>query len=231
VGGAGTVVAVETQGGETIPCCLLGVTIGVRPRIELAKSAGLAAGRGVLVSEYLETSAPDVFAAGNVAQVSDPRTGGTWLELLWGAARIQGEAAGANMAGAHKVCTRSASFNVVRVGGIITATIGTVVGSTDPNLVTFAGSGGEGWTRARDKWTAQDLAEVSQVRVMMDERTIVGAVVMGDQSPRAPLLRMVEAGVDITPIRSALLRHPTTAIDLIAGFCRGWERSFAAAWE
>jgi NADPH-dependent 2,4-dienoyl-CoA reductase/sulfur reductase-like enzyme len=230
LGEAGRVTAVETQAGETIPCCMLGVTIGVRPRIELAKSAGLATERGALVSEYLETSAPDVFAAGNVAQVRDPRTGGTCLELLWGAARMQGQVAGANMAGAHGVCTRSVSFNVVRVGGIITATIGTVVGNADQNLLTVTGSGSEGWRWARDKWTVENFPAVSQVRVLVGERTIAGAVVMGDQSPRRPLLRMVEAGVDITPIRLALLQYPNLGIDLIARFCREWERSFAAAW-
>ena len=108
VGKRGSVVAVETKAGEIIPCTVLGTAIGVRPQMELAQRAGLTTDRGVLVNEYLETSAADVYAAGDVAQVRDPSTGGTWSEALWPTARMQGQVAGANMAGSCIVCTRRA---------------------------------------------------------------------------------------------------------------------------
>ena len=58
-----------------IPCSLLAVAIGVRPRTSLAKSAGLTLNKGIRVSESLLTSDPDIFAAGDVAEVLDPSPG------------------------------------------------------------------------------------------------------------------------------------------------------------
>ena len=75
VGREGRVVAVETGEGTRIPCDLVAVAIGVRPRIELARAAGLACERGVLVDEYLRTSEEDIFASGDVAETPNPVTG------------------------------------------------------------------------------------------------------------------------------------------------------------
>ena len=54
---------VETQAGETVPCQVLAVAIGVRPRVDLGKSAGLTVDKGIVVNNYLQTSRPEVYAA------------------------------------------------------------------------------------------------------------------------------------------------------------------------
>ena len=72
---SGRVVAAETGDGTQIPCELVAVAIGVRPRIELARAAGLACERGILVDEYLRTSEEDIFASGDVAETPNPVTG------------------------------------------------------------------------------------------------------------------------------------------------------------
>ncbi len=66
LGSNGKLTAVETAAGETISCELLGVAIGVKPRIELASQSGLAVQRGVLVDSYLRSSVPNIFVAGIV---------------------------------------------------------------------------------------------------------------------------------------------------------------------
>ena len=83
LGKGGALTAVVTKAGDMIRCHVLGVAIGVRPRIGLAQQGGLATAKGILVNEYLETSASDVYAAGDVAQVRDSRTGSIWQEALW----------------------------------------------------------------------------------------------------------------------------------------------------
>jgi 3-phenylpropionate/trans-cinnamate dioxygenase ferredoxin reductase component len=70
--GNGEVAAVRTSSGRTIECDFAVVGIGVAPRIQLAVEAGLDVDNGILVDEKLQSSAPNVFAAGDVANAWHP---------------------------------------------------------------------------------------------------------------------------------------------------------------
>ncbi|HEX2207840.1 MAG TPA: FAD-dependent oxidoreductase, partial [Longimicrobium sp.] len=156
VGENGRLVAVETVAGERIPCDLLAVAVGIRPRLELAKAAGIETDRGVSVSQTLETSAPDVFAAGDVAQVLDPATGRAELDALWNSALRMGRAAGANMAGAGAPYLKHVPMNVTRVAGLVTTVIGAVGGGKDPDLKTMTRGQSESWTARGPSATVQE---------------------------------------------------------------------------
>ncbi|MDY7096069.1 MAG: NAD(P)/FAD-dependent oxidoreductase [Acidobacteriota bacterium] len=67
--------AVVTKDGEEIDCQFVGLTVGVSPNIAFLEGSGIECDRGVLVDEHLRTSAPGVFAAGDCAQLRDPKPG------------------------------------------------------------------------------------------------------------------------------------------------------------
>jgi 3-phenylpropionate/trans-cinnamate dioxygenase ferredoxin reductase subunit len=108
--GNGSVQGVRTTNGDVIEGDLVVVGIGVTPRDKLAREAGLTIENGIVVDEFLRTSAPDIFAAGDVASTWNPRYNKRIRVEHWANALNQGPAAARNMLGQEAAYTKLPYF-------------------------------------------------------------------------------------------------------------------------
>ena len=228
LGKRGRVQGVRLLDGRTLRCDILAYAIGIRPRVKLAQEAGLAIDRGVLANEYLQTSNPNIYVAGDVAQVYDPMSKRSIIDSLWGPAREQGHIAGLNMAGEKRAYIKSAPFNVTRLAGLTTTIIGTVGGGHDNDLVGIARGDSETWRALPDAIVAQTGFEVNRLRLLVGEKTLLGAIVMGDQKLSFPLEKIISANADISSIRDKLLQPGAPIADIIIDYWTTWRAQYAS---
>ena len=227
MGRNGRMNSVRLQDGRTIKADMVAYAVGIRPCLELVKQANFALDRGILVDEHLQTNDPDVFAAGDVAQVYDPLTGHSVLDSLWNPAREQGNAAGLNMAGRKTAYLKSAPFNVTRLAGLTTTIIGTVGRGNDKDMIGIARGDSETWRELPEAIVAQNGFDVNHMRLLIGEKNVVGAIVMGDQTLSWPLQKMIAGKADISSIRDNLLEPNAALADLIAQFWLIWREKVA----
>lgn len=223
LGQNGKIQAARLADGRALKADLLAYAIGIAPRLELARRSGLDCERGILVNETMQTSQPDIYAAGDVAQVFDPASGRYLLDSLWNPAREQGRAAARNMTGHAGPYVKPAVFNVTRLAGLTVTIIGAVGTQGDPDLLGIARGDSETWRQVPDVIVAQGGFEVNRLRLMVGEKHILGAVVMGDQKLSRPLQRLVTQKTDITPVRPQLLAPNAPIADILAAFVSGNE--------
>lgn len=99
--GSGSTYLTQTRNGRSVEGDLIIVGIGIRPQTDLAERGGLAVGNGIIVNEYLQTSHPDIYAAGDNAYFPSEALQTRMRVEHWDNALHQGKTAGRNMAGGH----------------------------------------------------------------------------------------------------------------------------------
>ncbi len=122
----GGVDAVLTQDEEKINCQFVGITIGVHPNIEIIKNSDINTGRGVLVNEFLETNIPDVYAAGDCAEIEIENRPLNRVEQLWYTGRMQGKVLAKTICGDRTAYDRGIWYNSAKFFDIEYQTYGQV---------------------------------------------------------------------------------------------------------
>lgn len=113
--------------GETMEFDLLVLAVGVRPNVTLLK--GIAnIDKGIVINEKSETSAKDIYAAGDCTQTLDISSGENRIMALLPGAYMQGECAGINMAGGNMIFNKAIPMNAIGIFGKYILTAGNYTG-------------------------------------------------------------------------------------------------------
>jgi len=124
---AGQPTAVTLQSGARIPTQVVVCAAGTRPNVDFAAQTGLKINKGVVVNLRCETSLPDVYAAGDVAEIEDTITGKYAMSSIWPSAVRHGTVAGTRMAGGEAELDYSTSMKTaVSISGTHVVSIGMV---------------------------------------------------------------------------------------------------------
>jgi NADPH-dependent 2,4-dienoyl-CoA reductase/sulfur reductase-like enzyme len=238
VGKRGKVAGVRLKSGRAIKCQVVAVAIGVRPNMSLVEDLAIEKDKGILVNDFLQSSQPSLFAAGDVAQIYDRWTGQHQLDILWPSAINEGRAAGNNMVDlAHGKSPsfnyrKGSPFNCALLFGLHLTVIGRVGtkenGKVDELQYLSRGSS-HIWTapfttRTRSAWDKDGL---NSLRIVMAEGQIVGALLIGNQELADPLRRFIEQEVDLSTYESQLTAGHTELPQTLLKAWNDWHQRWS----
>jgi NAD(P)H-nitrite reductase large subunit len=98
-GEQGRVCSLVTKKGKELPCDMVGIAVGVHPNIDLCRAGNIETGRGIIVDPSMRTSSPNIWAAGDCAEIHYPGVERPVIEQLWYTGIHQGRAAARSMLG------------------------------------------------------------------------------------------------------------------------------------
>lgn len=223
----GRVAGVKLNTGPTFPCDLLGAGIGVKPQLDLVRDTPIQIDKAILVNEYLETNVPDVYAAGDCAQIWDRWTQKHTMDVLWPTAIAAGRIAGHNMVGCEprRAYVKDTPFNACLLFGLHITAIGQLGHPQDenePELFQHLSRGAsEVWGTRPHAYTsawAQDGPNL--IRLALSNNRLVGALIIGDQRLADPLRDLIELQADIGPLRPHLQAGGPTMANTIHNYWR-----------
>jgi nitrite reductase (NADH) large subunit len=162
--------------GRTLPCDLLLIAVGIKPNVDLARAAGLQVNRGVIVDAAMRTSAPEVFAAGDVCEFEKQVPG------LWPVAVEQARVAAINAMGGQEVYRETVPVTALKVVGIDITSIGRFDPRSEHEIVI----------------ALEDINEHRYRKLVIDGGQIVGAILLGYPTYAPAVTAVVKSGADVT---------------------------------
>ncbi|MFZ7113069.1 MAG: NAD(P)/FAD-dependent oxidoreductase [Desulfatiglandales bacterium] len=171
---------VRLEGGEALPAKMVIISAGVRPNLELAEALGLEKDKGIKVNEHLQTSRPDIYAAGDVAEFRGIPYG------IWPAAMEQGKVAGIAMAGGDAVYGGTTMANTLKVVGIDLASAGDIDADNE-----------------MESRVLQDDGVYK--KIVVDDNRIVGCIMLGDTTGFNKVTKMMAERRDVSEMKDRIL--------------------------
>ncbi len=189
VSATGEVTGVVLTGGTRLPAHLVVVGKGVMPNIDFLRGTPVAVNRGILVNQYLESSVPGVYAAGDVAESYDLLRREPAINAIWPNAAAQGESAGYNMAGERRPYRGSIAMNSASFYGLSAITAG---------LNRVDGHGYEGYA-----W--KDAARNNYRKLVFAGDRLVGFTMVGDTRRAGTLTSLILGQVPLGDRKKRLI--------------------------
>lgn len=175
-----TTVTAHLITGETIEADMVVVATGVKPNSDLAQTCGLACNnRGyIIVNEQLQTSDPNIYAAGDVIEVYDPILKGRTTIPLAGPANKQGRIVANNLVGGQSVYRGSFGTSIIKIGSLTAAS----VGLTERRLVIAGLTYRKFFLHPASHATYYPGASRLSIKVLFaDDGTLYGAQIVGKE--------------------------------------------------
>ncbi|MBI2052619.1 MAG: FAD-dependent oxidoreductase, partial [Candidatus Ryanbacteria bacterium] len=173
-------------GSEKVRGHFLGLGIGLDRNLGIFHDAGLAAGEGIEVNEYLETSGSNVWAAGDVAEFTDLIFGGRRIDGTWTNAVLQGKVAGENMAGKRLAFRTVSTYSISNLGFYITLVGNTLVGTGMSDMIRL--------------WPG----EAGYERLFFRGDVLEGALLINRFRDKAPITRLIEKQLPLGNVKDKL---------------------------
>lgn len=177
--------AVVTDKGKTYPVQVVGAAIGLNMNLRAVAPSNVKTGEGILCNEYLQTSVPNVYTAGDCAQYFDPILNRVNINGSWASAKRQGEVAALNMLKGNHLPFEHVDFYSIDHFDKPVMSVGNILG---------------------DELIEGVVAEGVYRRVIFKENRVIGAVMVGDAKPLPWLKKIIGAKLDITPVKNDLLK-------------------------
>ncbi len=192
VGQNGQVKGIITTTGVHIPCEIVLLGIGIDPITDFVKSAGIACGRGVKVDGAMCTNVPDIYAAGDLIETTDPITGRSRVIGQWYPSIQQARAA------AYSMLDLLDSKRQFRFGNFYNATFLYGLDFASVGISTIPKDG---------KGYAEIIADPqprTYQKVILHDGVPVGMLALGDRRSVLTFKRAIDAGINLTPVASRL---------------------------
>lgn len=196
---------VVLKDGRRVDCGLVILAIGVLPDTSLAVSAGAEAERGILVDEYMATSVPHVFAAGDAAQALEIISGERRSIPIWPLAYAQGRVAGLNMAGGDASYHGGLAMNSVEICGVATIS----AGLTTPEE--------EGY----EILNQLDAEDNSYRKLVIKDGRLVGYVLVGRVERAGILTGLIQSGINVDSFKERMMDRDFGLINLPEQYSAG----------
>ena len=186
------VLQVKLSNGKSIECDLLISATGVRPNIAFLKGSEVKLGDGILVNERMQSSVPEIYAAGDVTEAAGFHSGQPQLNAIQPNAADQARTAAANMAGTPTAMQGSLAINVLDTLGLISTSFGEWQGA----------EGGEGVELV-------DEAGFRYLSLQFKDDVLVGATSIGWTTHVGALRGLIQGRVRLGAWKAGLMQDPT----------------------